>query len=201
MAEEDQFSDHPAHGLRELLDATFSAAPDGVEAAITAAQQIDLDRKAKEARKLIKPAAAAAAATGATPIPFADAAILVPIQIGLMAKTAAIFGLGIRQGTLATLAAAALAGGGATQGGKYVVTSLIKALPGGNVVGGMIRAGVASSLTYAVGEAWIVVCSQLYRLGPEAAADLSSAEIRRLFMAEFKKRAKRSSKEPEPSPA
>jgi uncharacterized protein (DUF697 family) len=189
MALEDEFSGHPAHGLQELLDATFRVAPEGVNAAITAAQQIDVDRKIAEARKLIKPVAAAAGGVGATPIPFADAAILIPVQIGLMARIAAIFGLPIDKGNLATIAAVALAGGGVTRAARYVVTNLVKALPGGAIAGGVIRAGVASTLTYALGEAWISVCGRLYRMGPDAASRVSPEEIRRLFMDEFRRRA------------
>ncbi len=189
MALEDEFSGHPAHGLRELLDATFRVAPEGVGAAITAAQQIDVDRKIAEARKLIKPVAAAAGGVGATPIPFADAAILVPIQIGLMARIAAIFGLPVDKGTLATIAAASLAGGGVSRAARYVVTNLVKAVPGGNIAGGAIRAGVAGTLTYALGEAWITVCARLHGMGPLAASRLPPDQLRGLFMDEFRRRA------------
>jgi len=111
----------------------------------------------------------------------------------MMAKVAAIFGLGLRKGTLATLAGAAFTAGGVTQLGKYVVTSLLKFVPvAGTMAGGVIRAGVASSLTYAIGEAWIAVCTQLHRMGPEAAANVPTDEIRELFMTEFKKSARKS---------
>jgi uncharacterized protein (DUF697 family)/GTP-binding protein EngB required for normal cell division len=188
MAIADEWGGWEEHGLQELLDATFRVAPDGVANALTAAQKIDFERKAAEARNYVRAAAASAAFAGATPIPFADAALLVPIQIGMMAKVGAIFGLGLKQGTLGTLAGAALTAGGVTTAGKYIVTSLVKFLPGGNIVAGGIRASVASTLTYAVGEAWIVVCAQLYKLGPEAAQMMPTDEIRALFMTEFKKR-------------
>jgi uncharacterized protein (DUF697 family) len=68
------------------------------------------------------------------------------------------------------------------------VTSLLKLVPGGNVAAGVIRAGVASSLTYAVGEAWIAVCVQLHQRGPDALANLANDQMRDLFIAEFKRR-------------
>jgi len=191
MAVADDWSGWPAHGLRELLDATFRVAPDAVATALTAAQKIDLERKAARARGYVKGAALSAAATGATPIPFSDAALLVPIQIGMMAKIGAIFGLGLKKGTLSTLAGAALTAGGVTNVGRYVATSLLGFVPGGAIVGGGIRAGVASTLTYAVGEAWIAVCLQLFRLGPTAAQALPASEVRELFLREFRKRAAR----------
>lgn len=193
MAQDDEWDDARAHGLQELLDATFQVAPEGVQNALNAAQRIDLPRKAAQARSYVQAAAAAAAIAGASPIPFSDAGILVPIQTGMMAKVAAIFGLGLRKGTLATLDGAAFTAGGVTQLGKYVVTSLLKFVPvAGTMAGGVIRAGVASSLTYAIGEAWIAVCTQLHRMGPEAAANVPTDEIRELFMTEFKKSARKS---------
>jgi uncharacterized protein (DUF697 family)/predicted GTPase len=189
MAEGDEFSGLQGHGLKELLDATFRVAPDGVRSALTAAQKLDLDRKTAEAHRYVKSAAGAAGVTGATPIPFSDAALLVPLQTALMAKIAVIFGLGVSKGTLATLVGSALTAGGVTNAGKYLVTNLLKFVPGGNVVAMGIRATVASSLTYAVGEAWIEVCRQLFRMGPVAVADMPSSRIRDLFLDEFKKKA------------
>ena len=62
-------------------------------------------------------------------------------------------------------------------------------MPGANVAAGTIRAGVASALTYAVGEAWIAVCTQLFKLGPAAVERLPADELRELFLREFKARA------------
>ncbi|UGS38486.1 GTPase family protein [Capillimicrobium parvum] len=189
MAQPDDFGGFPAHGLRDLLDATFRVAPDAVEAALIAAQKIDLERKVRKARTYIKAAAATAAGIGATPIPIADAALLVPVQVGLMAKIAAIFGLNITTGTFASVAGAAFTAGGLTQAGRYLATTMLKFVPGaGTIVGGTIRAGVASSLTFAVGEAWIVVCSQLHALGPRGASALESKAIREMFVAALRER-------------
>ena len=52
MAQDDAWDDARAHGLQELLDATFQVAPEGVQNALNAAQRIDLPRKAAQARKL-----------------------------------------------------------------------------------------------------------------------------------------------------
>ena len=87
-AKADEFAGQPAYGLKELLDATFRIAPEGVQGALVAAQEIDQVRKAQEANKYIAGAAASAAAAAATPIPFSDAALLVPIQLGMMARIA-----------------------------------------------------------------------------------------------------------------
>ena len=40
-AKADEFAGQPAYGLKELLDATFRVAPEGVHGALVAAQEID----------------------------------------------------------------------------------------------------------------------------------------------------------------
>ncbi len=76
-----------------------------------------------------------------------------------------------------------------TQAGRYLATSMLKMVPGaGTIAGGTIRAGVASSLTYGVGEAWIVVCTRLLGLGPRATGALESRAIREMFVQALKER-------------
>jgi uncharacterized protein (DUF697 family)/predicted GTPase len=191
MAKPDAFNGIEAHGLKGLLTVSLQVAPDGVAAALTAVQRVDIERKIDAARAVVRNATAAAATAGAVPIPFADAAVLVPLQVGMMAKVAATFGLGLQKGTLASLAGAALSAGGITQLGKAVVTNLLKFVPGLNLAAGVIRAGVAASLTYAVGEAWISVCRYLHGLDSEAQAAVSPATVRRMFLTEFKTRARK----------
>lgn len=167
MALPDDFEGHESHGLEDLLDATFRGAPEGVHRALIAGQVIDLERKEKASRKIVQGAAATAATAGAVPIPFSDAAALVPIQVGMFAGVTVTYGLPISKGTFVTLAGAALSYGGLTNAGKYLVTNLLKFVPGGNVAGSAIRASVAGALTLTAGEAWIAVCNQLARLDPD----------------------------------
>lgn len=191
MARADTFEGHEKHGLDELLDATFRVAPEAVHQALVAGQVIDLERKETAARKVVQGAATAAATAGAVPIPFSDAATLVPIQVGMFAGVTVTYGLPISKGTFVALAGAALSYGGLTNAGKYLVTNMLKFVPGGNVAGGVIRAGVAASLTLAAGEAWIAVCNQLSRMDAENLAKLDSSVVRDLFMQAFEKRAAR----------
>jgi len=151
----DPFTGVEQHGLLELLDATFRLAPDEATDALVAAQKIDPARKAAAADKAINAATAAATAAGFTPIPMADAAILVPIQIGMMAKIANIYDIPMQRATVASLAATTVT----TQTGRAAATSLLKLVPGvGTIVGGAITGGVAGTLTFATGQAWHRVC-------------------------------------------
>jgi uncharacterized protein (DUF697 family)/GTPase Era involved in 16S rRNA processing len=183
-AKADDFAGIEAHGLQNLLDATFLVAPAGVEEALVAAQKIDLKRKRSSAEKAIRTAVGAAAAAGATPIPFSDAAVLVPIQLTMMATIAHIYGIGVDRATAASLASTAAA----TAGGRSLVTGLIKSVPGaGSLIGGGIAAAVASSVTWAVGQAWTTVCARLSqgKLNGVTGA-LDSDAIRELFLDEFR---------------
>lgn len=189
MALGDEFTGQTAYGLQEVLDATFRGAPNGVAHAITSAQRIDFDRKRERAEVAIKAATGAATTAGASPIPFSDAAILVPLQIGMMASIAVTYGISIERSTAASIAATAAA----TTMGRSAVTSMIKFVPGaGTAIAAPISATVAGTFTYAMGHAWLRVCERMARgeLGVVGGA-LDSEAVHRLFMEEFKSRASR----------
>jgi uncharacterized protein (DUF697 family) len=192
-AKADEFAGQPAYGLKELLDATFRVAPEGVHGALVSAQEIDHVRKAQEAHKYITAAAASAAAAAASPIPFSDAALLVPIQLGMMARIAQIYKIKFERAALMAIASTTAA----TQLGRATFTGLIKMVPGaGSVVGGMIGAGVATTFTYAMGQAWLTLCQRVVKgkLGT-AGTVVDNEEIREVFMDEFRKRIKLGSKQ------
>ena len=68
----------PPMGLEELVDATMEVIPEAVQRAFAAAQKASIELKKRKAHKVVVAAATAAAGVGAAPIPFADAALLVP---------------------------------------------------------------------------------------------------------------------------
>lgn len=183
MATGDDFTGQVEHGLQDLLDATFRVAPEGVAAALSAAQKIDMGRKRKQAHNVVRVAASLALGVGAIPIPVADAGVLVPIQLAMMAKVAAIYGVKVETAAVAsTVATTVLAAAG-----KSAVVGLLKLIPGaGTLVGGAISAAVASSFTLAVGYAWAVVCGELTqgRL-KDADGALDHEMVRDLFQKQF----------------
>jgi uncharacterized protein (DUF697 family)/predicted GTPase len=185
-AKPDEFHGQTSYGLQEVLDATFRVAPDGVHGALIAAQEIDLARKAKEAQRLIGVAVTSAGAAAATPIPFSDATLLVPIQLGMMARIAQLYKIKFDKAALMAIASTTAA----TQIGRATFTGLLKMVPGaGTVIGGVVGAGVASSFTFAMGEAWLKVCQQVSsgRLrGIDGALD--NEQVREAFLDEFRRR-------------
>ena len=182
----DQFSGQPPYGLMEVLGATFQVAPEAVRGALTAAQTIDAELKAAQAHKAIAAAVTAAAAAAAVPIPFSSAAILVPVQLSMMARIAQLHGLGLDKSALLAVASTS----GATSAGRAAAASLLKFIPGaGSVVGGVINASVASSFTLAMGQAWLVVCQRAFKgTLPSLDGKLDAAAVGRLFEDELAKR-------------
>jgi len=143
-------------GLDTLVEATLELVPEAHKRAFVAAQQASLKLKAKEAQKVVMGAAAIASVVGASPIPFSDAVLLVPVQVGMLAGISAVFGLNVTAGFLSTLVTAAAGGAGLTLAGRALVTNILKFLPGiGTLAGGAIAATTAGALTVALGEAYI----------------------------------------------
>ena len=153
----------PPMGLKDLVCATVELVPDAVQRALAATQKANVELKKKAAHKVVVSAAAAATAAGAVPIPFADAAVLIPIQVGMLAGISATFGIELSKAFLITLVAAMAGRAGATFLGRTAVSNLLKLLPAvGSFAGGAIGAAAAATLTTALGELYIAVLAKLF---------------------------------------
>ena len=120
-----------------------------------AAQMADLDVKRETANKIIAAAAVTAGGIGAVPIPFSDAALLVPVQVGMTAKIIDIYGVS----NLANISKSLLGSLVVSNLGKSLASSILKVIPVvGQVVGSVINAGVASAMTSAIGLAVSEIC-------------------------------------------
>lgn len=182
----DHFSGQSPYGLIDVLGATFQLAPEGLHAALTAAQEIDHQLKASQSQKTVAAAVTASAAAATIPIPFSSAAVLVPIQLSMMARIAHLHGFGLDKSALLAVASTSIA----TSAGRAAVSSLLKFIPGaGSVAGGVINASVASAFTLAMGQAWLVVCQQSVNgTLPLTDGQVDTAAVRRLFEEELVKR-------------
>jgi uncharacterized protein (DUF697 family)/GTPase SAR1 family protein len=185
-AKRDPFLGTVVFGLQELLDATFDTIPEAATAALSAAQQLDWGRKRHAAKKIITASAASALATGATPIPFSDAAILVPLQIGMIAKLTAAYGSRMASAQLASLVGSLMMASGATTAGRWMVSSMLRVIPGGQPAAMVISGTVAASMTTAMGWAWVSVLEKYLMTGQDD--DLEG--IREAFVEEFRQRFK-----------
>ncbi len=129
----------------------------------------------EKAENAVAVAVAATATTGAVPIPFADAPLLIGEQVILMATICGIYGIDVKKDGLKMLATTAMCAGGAAIVGKTVATNLIKFIPGvGTFIGGAISAGTAGIVTAAMGKAFIEVC-KMVKVGKLSESDLTSS--------------------------
>ncbi len=174
-------------GLEDLVEATMDLLPEGTRRAFTSVQSVSMRHKKQQARRTVFSSASVAAAAGATPIPFADAAVLVPIQVGMLARVSVLYGFDVTRSYLKGLVTAAIGPTAATVGGKAIVGSLLKLIPGGGTaLGGVISATTAATLTTALGELYIAVLDAAF--AKTAQGDMPEpTEVAK----EFKKRAKR----------
>lgn len=173
----------PSQGLDKLVALTHELVPEVAKKAFAAAQKVNDDITKKNINKIIVGAAAAAATAGAVPIPFSDAIVLAPIQIGMIAGISCVFGLDLDDGFLKTIVCSAAGVTGATFLGKSIVTNLIKCIPvAGSIVGGVISAGTAATLTTLLGEAYYRGLAYLKQNNME----MSAKNISTVFIKELK---------------
>ena len=120
-----------------------------------ASQMHDLKAKRKQANEAIATAVTAAGAAAAIPIPFSDAAILVPIQVAMVAKIIDLYGVS----DLAAISKGLIGDIVISQIGKSISASILKMIPiVGQVVGSVVNAGVAASITGILGTAISAIC-------------------------------------------
>lgn len=110
----------------------------------------------KSEHTIIHTATVAAGATGASPIPFSDSALLIPIQTTMIVGLYKTNGLNISQGVVTGALKATIISGF----GKALAGNLLKFIPGvGTIAGGAINAGVAVAFTEFLGFA---IASELH---------------------------------------
>ena len=150
-------------GLEDLVEATALLLPEGIRRAFTAAQRVSLRHKRKQARRTIISSSSAAAGVAATPIPFADAAVLVPIQVGMLARISVLYGLDVSRTFVTGLVTAVIGPAGAAISGRAIVANLLKFLPGaGTAVGGLVSAATAAAITTVLGEMYIATLEAVF---------------------------------------
>lgn len=154
-------SDTDQESLRDLVQLTHMMLPEAYRDAFLAAQLVDLSKKDAKAHGIIAAHSAAAAGIGAIPIPLSDAPLLMANQAAMIAELALLYGMAseaLRMQMMPMLAKAA---------GIYAASSLSKLIP---VLGSVINAVVAASLTFGTGEiarAYLHKCCEA-RLSGEA---------------------------------
>ena len=157
-------------------------------------QEYEYKEMFEKANNIVLGFVASTTATGAVPIPFADAPLLVGQQVAMMVAINKVFGFDVKRDALQSLVVAALGVGGATVIGKTVASTLMKLVPGvGSVAGGAVSAGTAGVITLALGKAYIEVCKAI-KMGKLNQDALTKKEGREMLKKAFKVQMKKSKK-------
>jgi len=178
-------------GLKELVEMTYDILPEGVKRSFNNAQKVHIQRKVEEARNWSLGYITSSFGVGFTPIPFADAALLAPIQVGMIAHITTIFGVKLEKALLTSIVSSIAGVTGATFLGRTIVANLFKLFPGvGTIVGGVISGSTASVVTTGLAfsyiEAMRVVATNEYK-----GISISNEEIQNKIKEELGRRLKK----------
>lgn len=160
----------PIKGIDELISQSFRLIPENQRQsfanALALKNRAGLEAKRAEASKIVNIAAGAAAAVGATPIPFSDAIALVPIQGAMIAKISQVYGMEVSSDIAIPIISALAGVTGTTLIGRTLLSSLLKFVPiVGTATGGAIAATTAATLTKGLGELYIATLEKLAKTG------------------------------------
>lgn len=183
-----------SYGLDTLIKIMSQVLPEELQETLQNVQIASLDEKIKHSQAIVASAVLAAFGEGFAPIPFSDAALLVPTQMGMIAGITVCFGLDINTSILTGFVSATLGAGGATILGKTVVANILKLIPGVGVpVGGAISGSTAGIITTALGEAYILLMTQIFK-GEMTASDIGTDKGKEVMKNLFKEQLKRQKK-------
>lgn len=183
---------YKAYGLDTLIEVMGQLLPEEMIDTLMSIQISNLTLKQKKSQAAVAAAAVSAMATGATPIPLSDAALLVPIEASMLASITVIFGFEISKSVLTGLVSTIIGTGGTTMAGRTLVANLLKMIPGiGSLAGGAISGATAALLTTALGEAYIALMTAMFN-GEIKVRDLETNKgrdkLNKLFKKELEKK-------------
>ena len=133
-------------------------------------QEYEYQEMFEKANNIVLGFVVSTTATGAVPIPFADAPLLIGQQVAMMIAINSVFEFDIERDALTSLATAAIGVG--------------------TVAGGAISAGTAGVITLALGKAYIEVCKAI-EMGKLDQGDLTKKAGLDMLKISFKEQMKK----------
>ena len=118
-------------------------------------------KRRSQARRMLAGTAAGAAVVGAVPIPIADSALLVPLQLHMLTHIARIYGMEKDSAENAVIDNI-IKVGATTMAGRTILSAL-KGVPGIHLAASVLNALVAGTVTYAAGEISAMVFEGIQR--------------------------------------
>lgn len=150
----------PPQGVTELIQATNDCMPEGLKAGLSDLTKFILKRKKALSHSVVVAGTGAGVAVAAVPLPFADAAMLEPIEATMVQSIAKIFGIGNDEDAKKFIDTMIKAGtvGAAAKGLLSYIKQIAKKIPGVSIV----NAIVAGSIVAALGEIAVYAFEQIY---------------------------------------
>lgn len=158
-------------GIEELIQTTVDWLPEGLQTSFINSQEASVNIKHNEALKIVTGTMAANFGTGFTPVPGADAPVMMASQSMMITKITSIYGIDIDKQKIETALAGMLGVYAAMISGKAIAGGITKMIPGiGTIAGGLISGGVGMVITGALGFAYM----ELMELVLKGQVDLST---------------------------
>ncbi|MGX7377895.1 GTPase [Carnobacterium maltaromaticum] len=158
-------------GIEDLIQTTVDWLPEGLQTSFIHSQEASVNIKHNEALKIVTGTMAANFGTGFTPVPGADAPVMMASQSMMITKITSIYGIDIDKQKIETALAGMLGVYAAMISGKAIAGGITKMIPGiGTIAGGLISGGVGMVITGALGFAYM----ELMELVLKGQVDLST---------------------------
>lgn len=158
-------------------------------------QKYEYEKMVEKARTIVLATAAGTGVTGAIPIPFADAPIMIAEEVAMMIGINAVFKFEVKKDILKSLVMAALGTSGATVIGKTVASNLLKLIPGaGSVAGAAVSGGTGALIAFLLGNAYIEVCKAV-KMGKLTLDDLAKKKGKEAMKTAFKEQMRKKKEE------
>ena len=148
--------------LNDLIKWSLDMLPEGLKLAFLSAQKINLEEKKKAAKSAIIKHTSGAGLIGMTPIPFADAPLLLTNQAGMFARIMFIYDMADMLKQVQALIGSFGIGSLISTSGIWLVGQIMKIVPIlGTLTGAVVSGTVASAITAAIGFAISEVCYKM----------------------------------------
>lgn len=158
-------------------------------------QNYEYQKMVEKARNVVLATAAGTGVTGAIPIPFADAPLMIAEEVGMMVAINAIFKFDVKKDILKSLVMAALGTSSATIIGKTIASNLLKIIPGaGTVAGAAVSGGTGALIAFLLGNAYIEVCKAV-KMGKLTLDDLAKKKGKEAMKEAFKEQMRKKKNE------
>ena len=156
-------------GITELIEATNNFLPEGKKAAYDDIYHYKIKRKKALAQGIVGTATTAGSVIGAIPISVADAPLLSGIEAGEITALARLYE--IPKGEKSKQLMGTIIEAGTASAAAKGAISVLKSIPGVNLVAGVLNAVIAGCFVATIGEASIYIFEQVY-LGKKTAEDI-----------------------------